>query len=65
MTRDIALAASNLLVDIELCDDVIDRMQQIKVDLEINNPKLIEALEQSKRNVGAYKHILENQLEAL
>lgn len=65
MTRDIALAASNLLVDIELCDDVVDRIQQIKVDLELDNSDIFDILENAKQGINNYKNILEIKLEEL
>ena len=65
MTRDIALAASNLLEDIELCDDVVDRIQQIKVDLELDNSDIVDVLENAKQGINNYKNILEIKLEEL
>ena len=65
MTRDTALAASNLLADIELCDDVVDRIQQIKVDLELDNSDIVDVLENAKQGINNYKNILEIKLEEL
>lgn len=65
MTRDIALAASNLLVEIELCDDVVNSIQQIEVDLEIDNSDIINVLENAKQGINNYKNILELKLEEL
>lgn len=65
MTRDTALAASNLLEDIELCDDVVDRIQQINVDLELDNSDIIDVLENAKQGINNYKNILELKLEEL
>ena len=65
MTRDIALAASNLLEDIELCDDVVDRIQQIKIDLELDNSDIVDVLENAKQGINNYKNILEIKLEEL
>ena len=65
MTRDTALAASNLLVDIELCDDVVDKIQQIKIDLELDNSDIVNVLENAKQGINNYKNILELKLEEL
>ena len=65
MTEALKQAASNLLVDIELCDDVIDRIQQIKIDLELDNSDIVNVLENAKQGINNYKNILEIKLEEL
>ena len=65
MTRDIALAASNLLTDIELCDEVIDEIQNVKIRLEIDDSYIVDVIENAKQQINNYKNNLEHQLEKL
>ena len=65
MTRDTALAAANLLEDIELCDEVIEEIQNVKITLEIDNSYIINVIENAKQEINNYKNNLEHQLEAL
>lgn len=65
MTRDTALAASNLLRDIELCDDVMDEIQNVKVTLEIDNCQICSIIDAAKQKIINYKHDLEHELDSL
>ena len=65
MTRDTALAASNLLTDIELCDEVIAEIQNVKVSLEIDDSYIVDVIENAKQQINNYKNNLEHQLEKL
>ena len=65
MKKDIALAASNILFNIELCDDVLEQLGNIAIDLELTNNDLINILEAAKQSVNNYKNVLELKLEEL
>lgn len=44
---------------------IVDRIQQIEVDLELDNSDIVNVLENAKQGINNYKNILELKLEEL